>query len=57
MGKHKRLVERMDLASQRAITLKQECGRYGTESIYELPVSVLIDHRAARLQEMVKISF
>jgi len=50
MGKKKRMIERAAPARERTQDLKAEVARHGVKTIYDLPVDVLIQHRANRLR-------
>jgi hypothetical protein len=52
MGKRKRLIQRAAPARERYADLKAECALHGVRTIDELPLPVLLKHRAIRLQEV-----
>ncbi|GEM_PF-4810742 len=51
MGKRKRMLERMVPARERSQDLRAELARHNVQTIYDLPVPVLYEHRAIRLRE------
>jgi hypothetical protein len=53
MGKRKRLIQKAAPAQERYQDLKADVARHGVRSVDELPVPVLLKHRAIRLQAAV----